>query len=87
MNVLISKGLIEVLRVQFVLEWRGIHGGPHWSRVRVNGVILAKATGANRQVVELFAFLHDSMRLMYWVRLNQVKLVPYHPLTYYRLST
>ncbi|WP_288356347.1 hypothetical protein [uncultured Cycloclasticus sp.] len=59
---MISKELIEELRSQFALDWSGIHGAPHWARVRVNGLILAKTTGANKQVVELFAFLHDSMR-------------------------
>ena len=59
---MISKELIEELRSQFALDWGGIHGAPHWSRVRVNGLILAKQTGANICVVELFAFLHDSRR-------------------------
>jgi len=31
--------------------------------VRVNGLMLAKATGANTHVVELFAFFHDSCRI------------------------
>lgn len=41
----------------------GIHGIAHWARVRTNGIRLAEQTGANPEVVELFAFLHDSKRL------------------------
>jgi uncharacterized protein len=60
---MISKELIRVIRDQFVLEWTGIHGAPHWARVRENGLRLAERTGANVAVVELFAFLHDARRL------------------------
>ncbi len=55
--------LIQIIRKQFALSWKGLHGAPHWARVRVNGLRLAETTGANTQVVELFAFLHDSRRL------------------------
>jgi len=34
----------------------------HWARVRNNGLRLAKHTGARLDVVELFAFLHDTQR-------------------------
>jgi len=57
-----TRELIATIRRQFVLDWRGIHGAPHWARVRENGLRLAEATGARIQVVELFAFLHDSRR-------------------------
>jgi uncharacterized protein len=40
----------------------GIHGVPHWQRVRENGLRIAKYSGANRLIVELFAYLHDSCR-------------------------
>ena len=59
---MIGKELVRILRAQFALEWEGIHGASHWARVRVNGLRLAEATGANVRVVELFAFLHDSRR-------------------------
>ncbi|NCT66661.1 MAG: hypothetical protein GXC76_03345 [Rhodanobacteraceae bacterium] len=58
----ISGTLIRLIRRQFVLDWHGIHGAPHWARVRLNGLRLAALTGANPSVVELFAFLHDSQR-------------------------
>ena len=60
---MIDKALIKIIRAQFALEWNGIHGAPHWARVRENGLRLAEVTGANQRVIELFAFLHDSRRL------------------------
>lgn len=59
---LITPPLIAILREQFRLDWRGIHGAPHWARVRANGLRLAPLTGANPKVVEYFAFLHDACR-------------------------
>jgi len=58
----IRRELIHIIRKQFALNWEGLHGAPHWARVRVNGLRLAETTGANTEVVELFAFLHDSRR-------------------------
>lgn len=40
----------------------GIHGLPHWERVRDNGRRLAASTGADPVVVEYFAALHDACR-------------------------
>ena len=60
---ILGRELIQVIRRQFALNWKGIHGAPHWARVRVNGLRLAETTGANTVVVELFAFLHDSRRV------------------------
>jgi uncharacterized protein len=59
---MISPKLIQALRACFALDWHGIHGAAHWARVRLIGVRLAERTGARREVVELFAFLHDSCR-------------------------
>lgn len=56
------QALLAHLHVQFQIDWFGAHGLPHWARVRVNGLQLAGATGANAHVVELFAFFHDSLR-------------------------
>jgi uncharacterized protein len=56
---LITERLIEFARSEFRLDWDGIHGAPHWSRVRHNGLLLAEHTGANTRVVEYFAFIHD----------------------------
>jgi len=62
MASLLTSDLIAAVREHFVLEWSGIHGVPHWARVRVNGLIIAQRNGARPDVVELFAFLHDSCR-------------------------
>jgi len=40
-----------------------IHGAGHWGRVLENGVKLAEHTGANVDIVKLFALLHDSRRI------------------------
>jgi uncharacterized protein len=58
----VTDDLLNFLKRHYRLDWNGIHGVKHWSRVRANGLELAKVTGANLVVVELFAFLHDSCR-------------------------
>lgn len=60
---MLKKQLLEHLRAQFALDWKGIHGAPHWARVRHNGLLIAKLTGADREVIELFALLHDARRV------------------------
>ena len=60
---MISKDLMSVIEQGYALRLDGIHGSAHWARVRNNGLRLARETGANPQIVELFAFLHDSQRL------------------------
>ena len=59
---MITRQLILLLKQTFQLNWQGIHGVPHWARVRVNGLLIAQQNGANQRVVELFAFLHDIKR-------------------------
>jgi len=59
---MISVNIIDLLKNNFALDWEGIHGASHWSRVRLNGLEIAKNNGANSKVVELFSFFHDSMR-------------------------
>lgn len=58
----ISTDLVDFLRRQYRLNWRGIHGAGHWIRVRAIGLRLAPVTGADATVVELFAVLHDVCR-------------------------
>jgi uncharacterized protein len=54
--------LLEVRR-QYRLEWLGLHGAAHWARVLENGLRLCGATpGVRRDVVVLFALLHDACR-------------------------
>jgi uncharacterized protein len=59
MSSVITRKLIQFARAEFRLDWDGIHGATHWSRVRHNGLLLARHTGANTRVIEYFAFLHD----------------------------
>jgi len=40
-----------------------IHGLTHWRRVFENGLMIARETGANIDLVEFFALFHDSCRL------------------------
>ena len=60
---MVDQELVRIIRGQFALEWTGIHGAPHWSRVHENGLRLAELTGAKANVIELFAFMHDSRRV------------------------
>ncbi len=60
-NVLSQKLLNHLLK-QFPLRSSTLHGEDHWLRVLYNGRILAKETGANINVVELFAIIHDCQR-------------------------
>lgn len=57
------QNLLRHLRQQFQIDWWGHHGIAHWARVRANGLMLASQTDANRHVVELFAYFHDSRRI------------------------
>ena len=54
--------LNDFLRRHFLLDWGGVHGAAHWSRVLRFGRLLAQDTDADREVVTLFALLHDSCR-------------------------
>jgi uncharacterized protein len=54
--------VVRAAKGRFVLDLHGIHGVPHWQRVRENGLRVAKHSGANRLIVELFAYLHDCCR-------------------------
>src|SRR5262245_2739298 len=54
--------VVRAAKRRFVLDLHGIHGVPHWQRVRENGLRIARHFGANRLVVELFAYLHDCCR-------------------------
>jgi uncharacterized protein len=59
---MVSQDLLDVIRHGFALRLDGIHGEAHWARVRDNGLRLAGQTGADLEIVELFAFLHDARR-------------------------
>jgi uncharacterized protein len=55
--------LIQVILKDYQLPISGHHGVAHWARVLENGLALAPRTGANDEVVRLFALLHDSRRM------------------------
>jgi uncharacterized protein len=61
-NRIDKPGLISLLRETVAIDWDGLHGASHWSRVRLNGLHLSRLNGANAHVIELFALLHDSGR-------------------------
>ncbi len=58
----IFPGLLHTIRAQYALPWLGLHGLPHWARVRETGLRLAPLTGATPAIVELFAVFHDACR-------------------------
>lgn len=65
MGVALPSTVFPVLQSvldEYALFPGGIHGVVHWARVFENGVRLATETGANVEVVKLFAVLHDSKR-------------------------
>jgi len=57
------KFVLQSVLEKYALPWDGIHGVAHWARVLENGLFLAGQTGANIEVVKLFAALHDARRL------------------------
>jgi uncharacterized protein len=59
----IPEGLMAEIEHGFALDLDGIHGLSHWARVYENGHWLAEQTGADPEILELFAYLHDSQRL------------------------
>jgi uncharacterized protein len=59
---MVPQDLVELVHTGYALHLDSIHGRAHWARVRANGLRLAEHTGANPEVVELFAILHDSKR-------------------------
>ena len=58
-----SQSLLVEIRRQYRLDWNGLHGASHWARVLEKGLHLCAATpGLRRDVVVLFALLHDACR-------------------------
>jgi uncharacterized protein len=55
--------IMGVILRDYALPVRGAHGVVHWARVLENGLRVAEATGADREVVTLFALFHDSRRI------------------------
>jgi len=59
----LNKEFLDKVIKQFPLSINGTHGLGHWQRVLVNGLKLARTTGADTSVVIWFAYLHDCRRL------------------------
>ena len=62
MKLGISKKLWKIIKATFKLPLDSDHGLRHWQNVARIGSYLARQTGADPKVVELFAYLHDSKR-------------------------
>lgn len=56
------KPVLQAILEDYALPLNGDHGVSHWARVLENGLRLSSETGANVEVVQLFAVLHDSRR-------------------------
>ena len=54
--------VLAAAKARAAVDLRGVHGLRHWTRVRENGHRLARHTGADKEIIELFAFLHDCCR-------------------------
>ena len=54
--------LIQAIHQEYQLPWFGLHGVTHWARVYENGLRLAPETGADEQILLLFALFHDARR-------------------------
>jgi uncharacterized protein len=61
-NLNTARIVAEILKGYAMSPW-GFHGVTHWARVLENGLKLAERTGADREVVTLFALFHDSRRI------------------------
>jgi len=57
------KAIVHRILEDYALPWYGLHGVGHWARVLENGLRLARATGADVEIVRLFAVFHDSCRI------------------------
>jgi uncharacterized protein len=55
--------IIKAILEGYELAIHGPHGPNHWARVLENGLKLAQKTGADSEVVALFAIFHDSRRV------------------------
>lgn len=56
------EDLIRTILEGYGLPKEGLHGPRHWIRVNRVGLELAKACGADAEVVHMFALFHDSRR-------------------------
>ena len=57
------RPIVAAILDEYILPKDGCHGVTHWARVLENGLRLSEITGANVDVVRLFAVFHDSGRV------------------------
>ncbi len=57
------RAIMQEILAGYALPVHGYHGVVHWARVLENGLRIADANGADREVVTLFALFHDSRRV------------------------
>jgi uncharacterized protein len=58
-----QAAIVTAILDGYALPERGDHGVVHWARVWENGQRLATMTGADAEVVALFALFHDARRI------------------------
>ncbi len=58
-----QAAILRAVLAGYALPVRGYHGVVHWARVLENGLRVAAATGADAEVVALFALFHDARRV------------------------
>jgi uncharacterized protein len=59
----ITQQLLSKALSRYQLPIHGFHGPSHWSRVRINGLSIAKLNeNVDEAVVEYFSFFHDCCR-------------------------
>jgi len=54
--------ILKAILEGYTLPIAGAHGATHWARVWENGQRLAELTGADAEIVGLFALFHDCRR-------------------------
>ena len=54
-----TQAILATVLSGYSLSVRGIHGVAHWARVLENALRLAPDTGADPEIVTLFALFHD----------------------------
>ncbi|MFT3881047.1 MAG: hypothetical protein QM703_15465 [Gemmatales bacterium] len=55
--------ILQRILKDYALPLDGYHGIVHWARVHENGLKVAELSGADIEVVKLFALFHDSRRI------------------------
>jgi uncharacterized protein len=61
--MIVTRKLLDKILAGYALPLTGTHGIAHWARVLENGRKVAGLSGADMDVVELFAIFHDARRL------------------------